>query len=264
MSLSVSFAGSGNLAWHLAPALDNAGYPVREVYSRNAQHAQKLVARLYDGEVKATLDFSTSPSRIFIVAVADDAIEQIAREIVLPDEAILVHTSGSQPLDKLAYAAASGTGVFYPLQTFAKGVKMDFRQVPVFVESESEEVEHELKKMAGAISRQVLQINSQDRLALHLAAVTASNFTNYMLTLAHELTERHNLNFDWLKPLIAETINRAFQVGPEQAQTGPAKRGDFQTLDQHMHLLQSDPNVAELYRMISQHIVDRYIEEGDE
>jgi predicted short-subunit dehydrogenase-like oxidoreductase (DUF2520 family) len=263
MSFSVSFAGSGNLAWHLAPALDNAGYPIREVYSRNPQHAKKLAERLYNAEVKATIDFSASPSRVFIIAVADDAIEQVAREIILPDDAILVHTSGSQPLEKLAFAAASGTGVFYPLQTFTKGVKVDFRQVPVFVETETEEVERDLMKMARAISKQVVQINSPDRLALHVAAVMASNFTNYMLTLAHDVCDKHNLDFEWLKPLIAETINKTFQVGPGMAQTGPARRGDFETLDRHMQLLQHYPEIAELYRMISQHIVDRYHDEAD-
>ncbi|QOI97021.1 MAG: DUF2520 domain-containing protein [Flammeovirgaceae bacterium] len=264
MSLSVSFAGAGNLAWHLAPVLDNAGYPVREVYSRNPQHAQQLVARLYDGEVKASLDFSTSPSQVFILAVADDAIEQVAREIILPDGALLLHTSGSQPLDKLSYAAASGTGVFYPLQSFTKGVKVDFRQVPVFIEGDSAEVERELMKMAGAISRQVFRLDSEKRLALHLAAVFASNFTNYMLTLAHDATQKHQLDYNWLKPLIAETINKTFQVGPEQSQTGPARRGDFETLDRHMKLLQEDSQVAELYRLISQQLVDRYGEETEE
>jgi len=264
MSFSVSFIGSGNLAWHLAPALDNAGYPVREVYSRNAQHAKKLVERLYDAQVKATPDFSTSPSKLFIVAVADDAIEQVAREIILPDEAILVHTSGSQPLDKLAFAAASGTGVFYPLQTFTRGVKVDFRTIPVFVEADSDGVLAELLKIARSLSRQVFQITSQERLALHLAAVVASNFTTHMLAMAHEITGQHHLNFEWLKPLIAETINKTFQVGPHQAQTGPARRGDFETLDRHLELLQNNPKTAELYRMISQHIIYRYLPEEDE
>ncbi|HNR73964.1 MAG TPA: NAD(P)-binding domain-containing protein, partial [Cyclobacteriaceae bacterium] len=67
----LSFIGSGNLAWHLAPALDNAGFVVKEVYSPNPQHAEALTERLYQAEVKATLDFSTSDSSIFILAVSD-------------------------------------------------------------------------------------------------------------------------------------------------------------------------------------------------
>ena len=76
-SLNVTFIGSGNLAWHLAPALDNVDFPVREVYSRNAKHATALAERLYQAEVKKTLDFSNSHSRIFILCVSDDAIEKL-------------------------------------------------------------------------------------------------------------------------------------------------------------------------------------------
>src|SRR5688572_24687306 len=116
-STFVSFIGSGNLAWHLAPALDNTDFAVREVYSRNPSHAEVLVEKLYEANVKRTLDFSDSPSRIFIIATTDEAISDVAREIVLPEDAILVHTSGSQPLSVLGYAATSNLGVFYPLQT---------------------------------------------------------------------------------------------------------------------------------------------------
>ncbi len=264
MSFPVSFVGAGNLAWHLAAALDNAGFPVREVYSRNRHQAQKLVARLYEGKPKDNLDFSSSASKVFIIAVPDDAVEQVAKEIILPDEAILVHTSGSQPLEKLAYAAASSTGVFYPLQTFTKGVKVEFSLVPIFIESESEPAVHQLMTMGRAISRQVFQLNSQKRLALHLAAVVASDFTNHMLTLAHDLARENNLDFNWLKPLVAETVSRALQAGPLQVQSGPARQSDFETLDRHLELLQSNPELADLYRLVSQHIVDRHSTDTDE
>ncbi|MBA4145095.1 MAG: DUF2520 domain-containing protein, partial [Cytophaga sp.] len=124
--MNISFIGSGNLAWHLAPALDNAGYVVKEVYSRNPKHAEALTERLYQAEVKATLDFSTSVSSVFFIATSDDAIENIAREIILPEEAYLFHVSGTQPLSELQYAATVNTGVFYPLQTFTRNKKIDF------------------------------------------------------------------------------------------------------------------------------------------
>ena len=107
--MNVSFIGSGNLAWHLAPALDNVGYVVKEVYSPNPKHAEALTGRLYQAEVKATLDFSTSPSTIFIIAASDDAIQDIAREIILPEEAYLIHTSGSQPLTRETGAVINST-----------------------------------------------------------------------------------------------------------------------------------------------------------
>jgi predicted short-subunit dehydrogenase-like oxidoreductase (DUF2520 family) len=254
----VSFIGAGNVAWHLAPALDNTDFAVREVYSRNPAHAAALVDKLYEAEAKHSLDFSDSPSSIFIIAVPDDAIQSVVQEIILPDEAILVHTSGSQPLSALGYAAIPGIGVFYPLQTFSKSKKVDFTDVPIFVESENPAAEKVLLAMAKAISKNVHQISSQERKAMHVAAVFASNFTNHMLLIAQQIMKENNLNFDWLKPLIAEMINKSISIGPEQAQTGPARRGDFEILDRHMEFLQHDEQRAEIYKVISQHIIDRY------
>jgi len=256
--MNVSFIGSGNLAWQLAPALDNTEFAVREVFSRKTEHAKGLVDRLYDARVKTSLDFSDSDSRIFIITVADDAIEEVAQEVVLPEDAILLHTSGSQPLSILAYAATSRIGVFYPLQTFTRNRKIDFQEVPFFLESEDESTVRVMRNMATALSRKVFTISSEQRKALHVAAVFASNFTNHMLTIARDIIEDNDLDFEWLKPLVAETINKSLTLGPEAAQTGPAKRGDLEILDGHVEFLSSDDSVAEIYRAISQHILDRY------
>lgn len=254
--LSVSFIGSGNLAWHLAPALDNAGFVVREVYSPQRKNATALVNKLYQAEVKDSLDFSNSSSKVFILAVSDDVIEEVVNEIVLPEDAILVHSSGSQPLQILALAATFRIGVLYPLQTFSKLKKVDFAEIPVFVESNQEEVREVLMRMAKAISRKVQVIDSSKRVALHVAAVFASNFTNHMLSISKTIMEVSDLPYDWLKPLIAETITKSLSIGPEAAQTGPAKRGDLEILDKHLAMLQEDEQIAELYKLISQHIID--------
>ncbi|MFZ2906163.1 MAG: DUF2520 domain-containing protein [Cyclobacteriaceae bacterium] len=254
---TISFIGSGNLAWHLAPALDNVGYAVKEVFSQNPKHAKALVGRLYQAEVKATLDFSTSASDIFIIAVTDDAIHDIVREIILPDDAILVHTSGSQPLSVLGFAAAANTGVFYPLQTFSKEKKVDFKNLPVFIESDSEDVIRVLTKAGKALGSKVKRITSHDRKALHVAAVFASNFSNHMLAIAQDIAKKNGLDFELLKPLITETLNKSLAMDPKKAQTGPAKRGDLQILDSHLEFLNDEPEIAEIYKIVSQHIIDQ-------
>ncbi len=254
----ISFIGSGNLAWHLAPAFDNVGLVVKEVYSPNHKHAADLVDKLYQAEVKATLDFSTSDSNIFFVCVKDSAIGDVAKEIILPDEALLVHTSGSVPLSELQFAATTNLGVFYPLQTFSKSKKVDFKTLPIFIESNNEESGVVLLELARVLSNQVRKITSHERKALHVAAVFASNFTNYMLATSEQIMQQNSLDFEWLKPLVAETITKSLQIGPIEAQTGPARRGDLQILDQHMEFLQDDPQKQELYRLISQLIIDKY------
>ncbi|PZR38865.1 MAG: DUF2520 domain-containing protein [Azospira oryzae] len=256
--MNISFIGSGNLAWHLAPALDNAGYVVKEVYSRNPKHAEALTERLYQAEVKATLDFSTSVSSVFFIATSDDAIENIAREIILPEEAYLFHVSGTQPLSELQYAATVNTGVFYPLQTFTRNKKIDFSTIPLFIESNNAETEKVMMELAKAISSRVKKIGSEERKALHVAAVFASNFSNHMLTLAKKVLEDNGLAFDLVKPLIVETLNKSLSMNPEEAQTGPARRGDLETLDKHIAFLKEEKELSAIYKIITQDILDTY------
>lgn len=257
-TFSVSFIGAGNVAWHLAPALDNAGYVIKEVYSRHPSHAEALTERLYQAEVKGSLDFSTSGSKLFIIAVTDDAIESIVQEIVLPEDALLVHTSGSVPLEVLTYAAAAQNAVFYPLQTFSKSKRLNFQGIPIFIETTDDKAWETLMSLAKTLTSRIQRIASTERIALHVAAVFASNFSNHMLALSQDILKQNRLSFDLLKPLIAETIQKSLDIGPEAAQTGPARRGDLHTLDRHLAFLQGDEIRAKVYRLISQQILDKY------
>ena len=255
---SISFIGAGNLAWHLAPALDNTDYFVREVFSRNKKNAVDLVAKLYEGEVAESLDFSQSKSEIFILAVPDDSIEEIVEELIIPDHTILAHTSGSKPLSILENSITPNIGVLYPLQTFSKGKMVDLKDVPFFIEGENEKTEDTLLRLAKAITNEPYKLPSDKRKILHLSAVFASNFTNHMVAIADEIMTRNKMDFEWLKPLIAETLNKSLEIGPDMAQTGPARRGDLEILDSHMTVLQKHAELQEIYRLISQHILDKY------
>lgn len=253
----ISFIGSGRVAWHLAPALENCGAAVREVYSRNSENAGHLVKRLYNANRKTSLDFTDSQSELFVICVSDDAIEEIAREIVLPDNATLIHTSGSVSIEILSYSAAPSLGVFYPLQTFSRDQKPDFRSIPILIEASDKAILDKLSTLAKAMSKKVVRANSGDRKIMHLAAVFASNFTNHMLSKAKHILESNQYDYELLKPLIAETISKSLKIGPEAAQTGPAKRHDLAILEEHMQLLE-DESLREIYRLISQDIIDQY------
>src|SRR5690554_2985506 len=128
MKFSIAIIGTGNVAWHLAPALENAGHTITEVYSRDIHRASKVTGRLYATDPKDDLDFSGSEAEIYIIAVSDHAIPAIADSIILPEGSILVHTSGSMPLQVLAYSSATYTGIFYPLQSFSKSREIDLKR----------------------------------------------------------------------------------------------------------------------------------------
>lgn len=256
MKFKIAIIGTGNVAWHLAPALEEAGHTVTEIYGRSEKKAAFITQKLYTADVKTDLDFTTSEAEIFILAVKDDSIMDIADEIILPEESILVHTSGSVPLSALGYSSASYTGIFYPLQSFSRDRSITFEEVPFLLESEDQATLQKLKKLAKSLSQLQYVVKSKDRKALHVAAVFASNFSNHMLRLAEEIMARQGLDFEMLKPLIIETISKSLELGAKKAQTGPAVREDLHILEEHHQFLNYNEQVAEIYRLISQDIID--------
>ena len=264
--MEISFIGAGNLAWHLAPALENAGHHINEVYSRQLQHSRQLVSNLVDARTHSDVNFAESPSKLFILAVSDDALESVCSRLVLPEQATLVHTSGGQSLHSLEQWMAIysdvpiHTGVFYALQTFTKGLSfMAFDEIPLCLEASEKETEQQLVQLGQSISDIVYLITSEERQALHVAAVLACNFTNHLLTLARELTIRNELEFDLLRPIIAETCRQSLTANsPTDVQTGPARRGDLTTLENHLTFLADQPKLAELYQVMSDSIRHYY------
>lgn len=243
------------MAWHLAPVLEEAGLIVTEVYSRQRKHAQQLADRLYGTDAQTQLDFSKSEAELFILAVSDDAIKEVAEQLVLPEEATVVHTSGSQPVAILDRVPTDRTGVFYPLQTFSRHRLPDFRTIPICLESDDSAVLNQLTKLAKKISGHVALVSSAERQVLHVAAVLANNFTNHLWHMAETLTEAHHIDPSLLHALMEETVLKALESSPAEAQTGPAIRGDETTIRRHLKQLKAfDPEYAKVYRLLTKHI----------
>lgn len=251
--VNISFIGAGNVAWHLAVAMEAAGYQVKEVYSRTIDHATALADKLYNATPTQLLDFTGSKASVFIIAVPDDKVAQITPKVVLPENAIVVHTSGSIPLEALQNHPH--TGVFYPLQTFSKHKKLNVGEVPFCIEASDEATENILVEMAQQISHTVYLVSSAERKVLHLGAVFACNFTNHLLGIARNILDREDLEFDLLKPLILETINKGLHAEhPASVQTGPAIRNDQQIIDNHLDYLSPYPAEANIYRILTESI----------
>ena len=162
-------------------------------------------------------------------------------------------------MEVLAQSSATYVCVFYPLQSFTKGKKVDFEEVPFLLESEDEGALQLLKKVAKSLSPLVHILRHKDRDAVHVAAVFASNFTNHMLRIAEEILHRKGLDREIMKPLIIESISKSLQLGAKKAQTGPAIREDYETLEAHHQFLSYNEQLAEIYRLISQDIIDSWL-----
>ncbi|WP_025762862.1 Rossmann-like and DUF2520 domain-containing protein [Dyadobacter tibetensis] len=260
--MKISIVGSGNVAWHLSQALEDAGHWICEIYSRNPHHAALLAAQLYDTDVVDSLNFSESPAELILLAISDHALDEVMQQIVLPENTILVNTSGTTTLAALQnlvdiYSDVDvQTGIFYPLQTFTKGVPLNYNTIPFCIESRDKETEERLISLAETISGQVKVLNSYERLVYHVAAVFASNFTTHLLAISHHIVQNEDLDFELLKPLISATIEKALSAeDPAEGLTGPALRGDSNTLDRHLEYLEeADPNISAIYSLLTHHI----------
>ena len=251
--MNIVLLGSGNIATHLAKAFKMAGQNITQVWSRNPERATELADSVGASPVVKIEDVNAD-AELYILAVNDDAIRTVA-ELLKIEKGILVHTSGSVGLDILD-GITENTGVFYPIQTFSKSKAVDLRLVPVALEGNSAEITAILYSIASRISEKVIEMTSLQRRSVHVAAVFACNFTNHMYVLAHQLLEAQNLNFDLLRPLIEETALKIQSADPIAVQTGPAIRGDQSTIDKHLKLLAGHSELKELYKQLSQSIIN--------
>ena len=61
-----------------------------------------------------------------------------------------------------------------------------------------------------------------------------------------------------LEPLIKETFSKAMDIGPENAQTGPAIRNDQNTIEKHLELLSFSPELQRIYGEMTRSIITYY------
>jgi len=241
--IKVSVIGFGNVARHLADAIDSCPkIDLVQVYSRTSG-AETFP---YSGRIISRLD-DLHEADLYIIAVSDVAVREVSESLPFSGK-LVVHTAGS--LDMEALDGRNRKGVFYPLQTFSKKKAISFRTVPLCLETQFEADYEVLHTVASSLSETIYAIDSSQRKALHVAAVFVSNFTNHLYKLGNDICQEHAVPFEILKPLIAETADKIRTLTPAEAQTGPAIRNDINTIAAHLGLL-TQPEQRQLYEIMT-------------
>jgi predicted short-subunit dehydrogenase-like oxidoreductase (DUF2520 family) len=251
----IAIAGSGNLAWHLSKGLAMQGFQISGIWSRDFRHANELAANC-DSVAYENISALSNEADLIIIAVADKAIENVARSIGAFD-GIVVHSAGSVPMNVLEESFRN-YGVIYPLQTFSKNISITLGDVPIFLEASTFEVMQSMKMVASKLSDHIYETGSDERLLLHTAAVFASNYLNLMYIIGNEILKNTDIPQEVLRPLIAETARKAISNDPYIMQTGPARRKDLVTIEKHVEALATLPEYAEIYRLLSNLIINKY------
>ncbi|MCL9805731.1 DUF2520 domain-containing protein [Flavobacterium amniphilum] len=247
--IQVTIIGSGNVARHLISAFSQSSFvEIKQVFARQTETLSHLIP-----SEKITNNFAQiQESDLYIISVTDQAIESVSAQIPFENK-LVVHTSGTVSIDNLS--SRNRKGVFYPLQTFSKDKKVNFKEIPVCLEAQNEEDYLVLESVAKSISDKPFNISSEQRKALHVAAVFSCNFVNHLYRIGSEICTENNIPFEILYPLIEETADKIKFLSPEEAQTGPAKRNDTTTINAHLNFLQ-DNTQKEIYKLLTKSIID--------
>lgn len=244
---TINIIGSGNVAYHLMENIDTLpDFRLQQVAVRSKEKVLDLVS----GDLIVTDIKNLNPADLTIIAVTDDAIKLVSDEIPYQNH-LVVHTSGTTSMQMLN--DKNRKGVFYPLQTFSKSRSVDFKNIPLCLETEQENDLKYLKVLAQQMSDKVYEISSEQRKSLHVSAVFVSNFVNHMYAIGDKICEENNIPFEILHPLIQETAVKITSLSPEEAQTGPAVRHDEKTITAHQNFLTNE-TFKNIYKLITESI----------
>ena len=245
--IQITIIGSGNVAQHLIKAFSKSeAVEIAQVFSRKKEKLSSLIE--FEKIVSDYQDLKEAD--LYIIAVTDNAIADVSRQLPFNNQ-LVVHTSGTASIETLD--DKNRKGVFYPLQTFSKNKEIDFSVIPICLEANNTFDFRVLETVAKSISKAVFPINSEQRKALHVAAVFVNNFTNHLYQIGQEICEENQVSFDILKPLIQETAEKIKTLEPVDAQTGPAKRNDSNTIEAHLEYLTNE-NQKNIYKILTQSI----------
>ena len=264
----LTLVGSGQAAWALGSALHGSGIRVQRVVARPNGRGAALAQRLEASWVPwhagqpfpkegppspdpSRLDPSRpGPTRLTLLAVSDDALPGVASFFGTDQTDALVHCSGTRSLEDLDVHPVRG--VFWPILNLSKAVETPWKGAPILIQTEDASLHQTLHHWAQRIGATARDVTEVQRQKLHLAAVMTANFNNVLLHWGHLLTQEWGTHRD-LFPILAQQLN-VFEQNPQDPltrQSGPAWRGDQQTLESHLRLLQDDPEGTALYRWFS-------------
>ena len=262
----VAIVGTGRVARAFGRLLADSGDPPVAVAGRSIDHAAQA-ASFVGPSVKAVVirDLAPLADRI-LIAVSDDAIPTVARELAESGlrGGVVLHTSGAHGprlLDALSGQGVS-CGVLHPLQTIADGERgpAALRGSSFGIGGDRAAVEwaEHLVSLAGGTA---LRIRDNGFASYHAGAVMASNAVIAAIDAAVVLLGASGVDrpaaLKALRPLCLTSARNTFDLGPEAALTGPVQRGDAETIRTHAAALAGAPQaVADLYRASARVLLD--------
>lgn len=219
---SVRIIGRGRAGSALAIALDELGWSV------------------------ATLGRGDDPGGaaegvdLVVIATPDAAVAEVAAAIRPSPATVVAHLAGSLGVDVLADHPRRGA--LHPLVALPDGPTgaRRLRSGVWFAVAGDPLVESVAIELGGT----PFAVADEHRAGYHAAAVIASNHLVALLGQAERVGLAAGVPFEALLDLVRATVDNVAELGPAAALTGPAARGDDDTIERHLAALDADERAA--------------------
>lgn len=241
---SLCLVGAGKAGVAVAAALAGAGNTVVAVTSRSqgsaATAAQRLESRVAGIAVLPRCD-------VVLLGVPGGALRAVAEELAprLHEGTVVWHLSGAHGLAPLAPATAAGAlgAAVHPVQVFPDADR-GLERLPGSVWGVT--CDPTVRDWAGTVVTEdlrghALDVEEEHRPVWHAAAVTTANGIAALLSLGEELLQSIAVGDPArvLEPLAAASVANAARSGAAASLTGPAARGEWDTVAAHLESLRS-------------------------
>jgi predicted short-subunit dehydrogenase-like oxidoreductase (DUF2520 family) len=252
--MQVVMIGAGHMATVFTKVLLANKYTVVQVYSRTIASAELLAKEAGCGFTNSITAISTEAD-MYIMALADEAIEKVAEQLVLPNK-LVIHTAGTISIQALANTSTN-YGVLWPIKMIRKTLP-DFGDITVAIDASNKIALDHIRAIASIITTDIIEANDTKRLHMHVAAALTTNFTNHLYSLAAAYCKKHSIDFALFYPLIENAAKAIQHVSPASLQAGPAFRGNMHTIEKHRTAIGDDAVLLELYNACTKSILDIY------
>lgn len=245
---SIAFIGSGKVAGVFSAILYENGIRILGISSRNELTGKELADKFQTEFVE---DFTSLKADLIVVSVNDDSIKTIVERINPTQE--VVFTAGAVNLKEINHP---NCGVFYPLQTCTSGKYLRSNEIPILLETKQLGFRKQLESFCTKLGFNFQYCDSEQRKQYHLSAVFLNNFMNHLAYISKTELEENGLNWELLLPLLKETCDKLLHSNLYEGQTGPARRGDLNVIQEHQKMLSG--KLLELYNVFTSSILDTY------
>jgi predicted short-subunit dehydrogenase-like oxidoreductase (DUF2520 family) len=252
----VGIVGTGRMAKALGALMARRGIGVAAVAGRCGRSAEEA-ARFIGAPRAVTLGELPLHTRRIVIAVTDGAIPEVAAELTRAGlrGGIVLHTSGAigpQALDVLRNAGNS-VGVLHPLQTVPSAERgVEALPGATFAFAGDRDATQWAAELTARLGGRALRVDAERWHHYHAGAVMACNYQMTLVDAALELMEMAGIGraaaLDALEPILRQTTENILKLGPEQALTGPIRRGDVGTIRRHLAAVEdASPETRRLY-----------------